>query len=204
LYQNDLVGKPRSVIITCGAGGLSAAGTHFFDLCSFLLESKVSSLHAIPIDKNLPNPRGKEFHDPGGYILLNFENESRAFIDMGDDLGLKPIIEIVGEYGRVIIDEPNKEITINGRSIEDRKQPKHLYVLPNPLIKKGPFAFETMDEMITAMMKNLLSESNVIVTPEMAKDKVEIYSAVRKSFDTKSIVNLPLLDEYFEKEYMVT
>jgi len=204
LYQKNIIGKPRSVIITCGAGGLSAVGTHFFDLCSFLLQSKVKSVSAFPVDKNLPNPRGKEFKDPGGYVLLNFEDGARAFLDLGDDLGIKPVIEIIGEFGRIVVDEQNKTLVVSGRSTEDRKKPMNLYVLPNPIIKNDPFVLESLDEMITTMLHNLISDSEVTVQVELAREKVEIYSAIRKSFETGFPVTLPLKNEFYEKEFMVT
>jgi len=31
LFEENIIGEPRTVIITCGAGGLSAVGTHFLD-----------------------------------------------------------------------------------------------------------------------------------------------------------------------------
>jgi len=203
LTQKNIIGQPRSMIITCGAGGLSAVGTHFFDLCSFLLDSPVKSIYAFSVDKNLPNPRGKEFRDPGGYVVLNFRNDSRAFLDLGDDLGINPLIEIIGEYGRIIINEMEKEITITGRNYEDKKKSKHLYALPNPKIK-SEFLMESLDEMIKNMIQNVISKSDLAVTAHMAKEKVEIYSAVRKSFDSGKMVSLPLDDEYYEKNFMVT
>ena len=204
LYDNHIIGKPRTVIITCGAGGLATLGTHFFDLSSYLLNDKVKSVYAVSVNKNLPNPRGKEFEDPGGYLILTFENEGRAYIDFGDDLGLQHSIEIIGEYGRIIIDESNEKITIRARSDEDRKKPKHLYGLPNPVIRDQSFKLGTLTELIEKMLKNLISESNLIVTAEMAKENVVIYSAIRKSYDTKKPSDLPISDEYYEKEFMVT
>ena len=34
---NKKIGVPKSIIITCGAGGISTVGTHFLDLCTYLL-----------------------------------------------------------------------------------------------------------------------------------------------------------------------
>ncbi|MEX0764803.1 MAG: Gfo/Idh/MocA family oxidoreductase [Nitrosopumilaceae archaeon] len=202
--NNDIIGKPKTVVITCGAGGLSAVGTHFFDLCTYFLDSKIKSVFAISINKNLSNPRGKEFEDPGGYVLLNFENETRAFIDLGDDLGIQHIIEIIGEHGRVVIDELNDEIMIRGRSADDRQMPKHKYVLPNPIIKKDRFGLESTNKLIEKMIQNLISEKGYLVTAQVSKGKVEIYSAIRKSFDTKKEVDLPLTGEYYNREFIVT
>jgi len=204
LYEKNILGKPRSIVITSGAGGLSALGTHFFDFCSFILDGKVKSVHAIPIDKKLPNPRGSEFEDPGGYVILNFDNETRAFIDLGDDLGIQFMIEIVCEFGRVLIDELNETITIRARSEDDRTKPRHLYVLPNPVIRNERFKKETKQEWIKKMIENLVSDSELIVTAEIAKEKVEIYSAIRHSFDSKQTIHLPLTNDYYERVFMVT
>ena len=72
------------------------------------------------------------------------------------------------------------------------------------LFTSKPVVIGNLEHMITNMMKNLISESNLRVTAEIAKNKVEIYSVIRKSFDTNAIVELPLKDEYYEKEFMVT
>jgi predicted dehydrogenase len=164
----------------------------------------VKSVYAIPVNKNLPNPRGKEFEDPGGYVLLTLENETRAFLDFGDDLGIQHLIEIIGEYGRIIIDETNENITIRSRSLEDRKKSKHLYSTPNPIVKNEQFKLESLNKLIRKMLNNLVSDSNLIMSAEEAKKSVEIYSAIRESFDTKLPVSLPLNDSYYEKEFMVT
>jgi len=204
LYYDNLIGTPKSIIITCGAGGLSATGTHFFDLCSLLFNEKINSVFAIPIDTKLPNPRGQEFEDPGGYVLLNFENEKRAYVDMSDDLGVQHIIEIIGEYGRIRIDEINKKISIRSRSKEDKSKPKHLYILPNPEIKNDTFLLEKLEEFVSKMLRNLLSNSELISDAKLGREKVEIYSAIRKSFLTNQLVKLPITDEFYEKEFMVT
>jgi len=204
LQFKNIIGNPRSMMVSCGAGGLSAVGTHFFDLCSFLFEDKVESVYAVPINKKLPNPRGKEFEDPGGYVLLNLENETRTFIDMGDDLGLQPIIEIVGEYGRIIIDDVEDTIIIKSREITDLDKPKHLYGLPNPRIKKEIFNMGSLEVLIKELIKNLISNEELKSTANIARKSVEIYSAIRQSFDTAKPVFLPLHGEYYEKEFMVT
>jgi len=204
LYLEKIVGLPKAICIFCGAGGISTMGTHFFDLCYYLLDEKPKSVYAVSVDKNLPNPRGPQFRDPGGYVLLNFENEKRAFVDIGDDLGLQPMIEIICEYGRIFVDELNKTIEIRGRTQENQKKSKHLYGTENIVLRKETFEFESLENFIKTMLENLVSTKPLIVTPEMASEKVRIYSAIRKSFDTHKPVTLPLNDEYYEKEFPVT
>jgi predicted dehydrogenase len=204
LCKQKIIGEISSIIITSGAGGLSAIGTHFIDLCSFFFQSKMESVYAIPIDRKLKNPRGEEFEDPGGCVVLKFQDNKRAFLDLGDDLGIQPIIEILGEYGRVVIDDINDTILIYSRSKEDFEKPKHLYSLPNPIIKNELLSMGSMEKMIENMINNILSEDEILSSALSAKEKVETYSAIRKSFDTFQVVNLPLDDIYYKREFMIT
>jgi len=204
LYKNDIIGDPKTIIITSGAGGISTLGTHFLDLCTFLLSEKIKSVYGVLINKNHPNPRGENFEDPGGYFILNFENEKRAFIEMGDDLGLQPKIEIIGTYGRVEINELDKKIIAYSRKMEDRDKSMRFYGLENEMIMNESFDFESLNNLIKKMIENLISDEQLKMTPDMAKDKVEIYSAIRKSFDSGENVSLPLEGKYYEREFMVT
>ncbi len=204
LYENQIIGNPRSIIITCGAGGLSTVGTHYFDLCSFLLKSKVKSIYAVSVDKKLTNPRGSQFNEPGGYVVMNYENECRVFIDMSDDLSLNPIVEIIGEHGRARINEIEKTILITGRTDNDKNKAKNLYGLPNPVIKNEKFDLEDVEESTKKMIENLISNLELVSTSELARQNVEIYSAIRKSFEEKCIVHLPLDGNYYEKIFSVT
>ncbi len=204
IHNKQIIGNPKSIIITSGAGGISALGTHFIDLGRYLLASEVSSIYGVPIDNHLSNPRGEQFEDPGGYAILNFKNNTRMFFDMGDDLGIQPKIEILGEYGRIIIDELNNKITIRARSKEDIPKKKRLYVLPNPILKDTSFNFESISVLTKKMMENLISNKPLVAPADSARNNVEIYSAIRNSFDFGTVVNLPLNELYYEKEFMIT
>jgi len=204
LNKNKIIGDVKSIIITSGAGGISTLGTHFIDLCTLIFSEKVKSVYCVSINKNHPNPRGELFEDPGGYFILNFYNEKRAFIDMSDDLGLQPKIEIVGSYGRIEIDEINKKIIGYSRKMDDRDKPMRFYGLENQLIIDESFDFESLNVLVTKMIEDIISNEKLQMTPDLARDKVEIYSAIRKSFDSNEIISLPLEGEYYEREFMVT
>jgi len=204
IHNKQIIGMPKSMIITSGAGGISALGTHFIDLSRYLLDSEVSSVYGVSVDKNLPNPRGKQFEDPGGYAILNFENNTRMFFDMSDDVGIQPKIEILGEYGRIIIDELNNQIVIRARSTEDMLKKKHLYVLPNPVLQDDLFNFESISVLTKKMIENLISDKILVTSAFTARGNVEIYSAIRNSFASRNVVNLPLNDSFYDKEFMIT
>ena len=79
-----------------------------------------------------------------------------------------------------------------------------MYILPNLEIKNDTFQLEKLEEFLHKMLQNLLSNSKLIFNANLAREKVEIYSAIRKSFTTKQLIKLPITDEFYEKEFMVT
>ena len=204
LNENKIVGEINSIIITSGAGGVSTLGTHFIDLCTLIFSEKIKSIYAIPVNKNYLNPRGKEFEDPGGYFILNFAHQKRAFIDMSDDLGVQPKIEIIGNYGRIEINEIDKKIIGYSRNNEDKKKAMNFYGLNNEIILDELFNFESLNNLIKNLIKNLISNNELKVSTDIVREKVEAYSAIRESFDSQKIVNLPITGEYYEKEFKVT
>tara|TARA_B100001971_G_C18201426_1_gene544845 strand:+ start:95 stop:583 length:489 start_codon:yes stop_codon:yes gene_type:complete len=66
-----------------------------------------------------PNVRGPQFKDPGGCGIIMMKDKTRIFIDIFDDTGIPPVLEIVGAYGRVVIDELNNEWKIYARRNSD-------------------------------------------------------------------------------------
>lgn len=204
LYNEKIIGEVKTFIVTSGAGGISTLGTHYIDLSTYIISEKIKSVFAIPINKNHPNPRGKEFEDPGGYFVLNFENDKRAFFDMSDDLGLQPKIEIIGTYGRIEISEINKKIIGYCRKNEDKNKPMRFYGLENRVVLDEEFNFEPLNELIKKLIENILSNESIKITPDIAREKVEIYSGIRKSFDLHENILFPILGDYYEREFMVT
>ena len=198
-----VIGKIKTIIITSGAGGLAAVGTHYFDICSYLFDATPKSVYAVSVNCNIPNPRGSEFVDPG-YLILNFDGKRRAFLDLGDDLGVQPLIEIIGEYGRVKIDIINDTISICKRRDEDIEKPNYLYGLPNIVVKNESLNMGSLPDLIENVVENLLSDEDVLCDAKIAKNNVEVYSAIRESFSTGKAVNFPITGEFYKKEFVIT
>ena len=137
-------------------------------------------------------------------MILNFSEKRRAFIDLGDDLGVQPLIEIIGEYGRVKIDIINDSISICRRREEDFQKPNYLYGLPNINIKNESLNMGNLSELVENVVKNLLSNNENLCDENIAKNSVEIYSGIRKSFIEGKVVSFPIKDEFYEKEFVIT
>jgi len=103
------VGNPRSIAIIVGRGELAMHGSHYFDLCRFLLDSEPAWVLSHLDRITEVNARGAEFQDPSGFCLFGFRNGARAFIDFSSDLKVKdPCVTIKGDSGRITVDEPRQ------------------------------------------------------------------------------------------------
>jgi predicted dehydrogenase len=100
-----------------GKGELAMHGSHYFDLCRYLLNDEPAWVvsHLDPITE--VNIRGANFQDPSGVCLFGFHNGARAFVDFSSDLLAKdPFVTIKGTLGRITIDEHRMFWTLQSRS----------------------------------------------------------------------------------------
>jgi predicted dehydrogenase len=115
--KQNYIGEPRSISVNVGKGELAMHGSHYFDLCRYLLNSEplwtLSKLEPV----TEVNIRGVDFDDPSGFCLFGFENGARSYIDFSSDLINKdPFVTINGTSGRITVDEHRKSWTLQSRS----------------------------------------------------------------------------------------
>jgi predicted dehydrogenase len=186
LIREGIIGKVRHFYFNHGSIGLGNNGVHFFDSMRFYAES--DPLWAIGfLDKTgTPNPRGAQFADPGAFGMILFKNGIRAFVDTFEDTGVRHIFEIVGEYGRVVIEEFGDDWRVYARSMDDRKMPLTRYVMPMP---QNPFELETkfdIVELTESALRELLSGEPISCPGEDGKQALEMAIAFHVSEEQKN------------------
>lgn len=191
--QRGIVGPLRQINVRLGGGRLGGNGSHFFDLACYLVGEKAESAVGWVSSQRAPNPRGPQFDDPGGFGVVMFRNGCRLIIDLSEDLGVPGMVELVGAYGSVRIDETTNEWEVLARSEADRAQPLFRYDTP---IRPVPFdpgpAYDVIQETSKAV-KELLDGGSLSSTGEDAYRALELYAALRASSAQGHIpVNLPL------------
>lgn len=160
LIAEGLIGKLCHFWFTCGGGLFAGNGTHFMDLARMLSGANPTSVTALVDETGTPNPRGAEFQDPGVVALYQFDNGMRVVIDMFEDLGVPPRIEMVGRIGRILIDEGESRWEILARAGADREKPVGQYWLPLTQTPFQPVALD-MVEMLADGLKELLGGGEI-------------------------------------------
>jgi predicted dehydrogenase len=111
------LGDLTSASIAWGTGRLGNVGTHMFNAAAMLIGRRVEAVSASLDLAGRPDCRGAEFHDPGGWGLLRFEDGLIATFDAGDYGKLPAAITINGTLGRAITSAGTVEFDYwNGRN----------------------------------------------------------------------------------------
>jgi predicted dehydrogenase len=196
LIAGGLIGKVCHFWFTCGGGLFAGNGTHFMDLARMLSGSNPASVTATVDTTGTPNPRGAEFEDPGAVAIYHFESGMRLVVDMFEDLGVPPRIEIVGSIGRIMIDEVEGRWEIVSRTGEDRDKPAGQYWLP--LVRK-PFEPVALDmvEILISGLKELLGGKPISCSGADGLTTLEMVIGAHVSSRNGGVpIQLPLSAEY--------
>jgi predicted dehydrogenase len=204
LIREGLIGKLRHFWFTCGGGLFAGNGTHFMDLARMLSGANPASVTAMVDSTGTPNPRGAEFEDPGAVAVYHFDNGMRMVVDMFEDLGIPPRIEIAGSIGRILIDEVEGRWEIAARAGDDREKPVGQYWLP--LV---PQAFEPapldMVEILVSGLKELLGGGPLSCSGADGLTTLEMVIGAHVSSRNGGVpIRLPLSAEYHQIDIQLT
>ncbi|MFQ5872482.1 MAG: Gfo/Idh/MocA family protein [Dehalococcoidia bacterium] len=201
LVDEGIIGPLRHLYVQCGSVGLGNMGVHFFDMMRFYTDSEVDWVIGVVDHTGTPNVRGPQFADPAGYGIISFKNGVRAFIDTSEDTGVQYVFELVGTYGRVVIDELNDCWSIKARSPKERGAPLTRYVTP---MQEIPFALETPYDIVAMTasgLAELLSGGGISCAGEDGYRVLEVVMAFHLSDERgQERVLLPLEGEALKKD----
>lgn len=130
LIASGAIGRLRHSYFSCGSTGLGNFVSHAFDTMRFLFECEPVSVTAWIDQAATPNPRGASFADPGGHGVVLFEGGQRGMFDASEDTGVQYVFNLVGEYGRIVIDELSRTWSVRRRSDDTRSAPLTRYGSP--------------------------------------------------------------------------
>jgi len=204
LIGSGIIGDLRHMYFSCGNTGLGNFAIHFFDIARYLTDSEPEWTIGFIDDTATPNPRGKEFADPGGYGIIRFKNGVRLFIDSSEDTGVQYSFQLVCTYGRIIIDELNSYWQIRARSEEDKSIPLTRYGTDMPLF---PYECTEKYDIVTLTsraLKQLLSDEEISSPGINGKKSLEMVLSMHISAERDNAkVYFPIDVKYYNKEIKI-
>src|SRR5262249_51142347 len=101
LCSKDLCGMTSVHMVTASVG-MAMIGTHMFDLFSFMTGEKVREVAAWLCPDTSTNPRGEQFKDSGGTVVLATENGKRFYLNAGTQQGHGITVVYGAKYGQLV------------------------------------------------------------------------------------------------------
>ncbi|MGA2461297.1 MAG: Gfo/Idh/MocA family oxidoreductase [Candidatus Bathyarchaeia archaeon] len=196
--REGIIGQLCEIRCVCGGGLLACNGSHFLDLMYFLFDSEPTSVVGFVDKKGTPNPRGAQYTDPGAFGLVTFGHRMRGFLDMYEDLGIPPRIEVVGSVGRAIIVESSDTWQIESRQGKDRLEPLGRYDLP---LKSSPFQVEPLDatQLTGKIISEVLGDGPIVCSRENGLAALEMVMGFHASDQMANTpVPIPLPSKFEE------
>ena len=151
-------GTPRCVWIQRPGIGLGCLATHSFDLARFLTGRDVEQVTAWVDEPLGKNPRGAQFIDPGGLVVLEMGSGLRAVITQIED-GAGPMsVELDFTAGRVRLDEKLGTVEIIERDMAIQPGPGRPAVFRQTTAPDGMTAKTNMATMLQGVLQELVSD----------------------------------------------
>ena len=172
------------------AGRMGSFGTHMFDAASFLLESRPVAVSGTLDPFVPPDCRGPEFHDPGGWGIVRFDNGVRLHVEGSPSVNLPFGFRIVGGLGWIDMD-------MNAACVK-------LYAGQTRTIECPPDRPSSLDLGVDELVKCLSGGGDVSSTGEDARDALEVIMGFHVSHKLDGQwVSLPLEGDHRDMEVMM-
>jgi predicted dehydrogenase len=102
-------GRLVSISMQSGAIGIGCNGVHLIRLCNFLMSASPKSVWAMLEKAPISSPRGPQFKDFGGLIVLQYSDERKAILNLSAASNVGIVTDLQFENGRILAVETSKQ-----------------------------------------------------------------------------------------------
>ena len=201
MIKSGIIGDIRHLYFNCGSTGLGNFAIHFFDTARYLTDSEPEWVSGFIDKSGTPNPRGKQYVDPGGYGIVRFKDGTRFYVDTSEDTGIQYSFQIVGTYGRITIDELNDKWSIRSRSPDTAALPLTRYGSDTVRIPFESDAKFDIVDLTSRGLAELISDKPISSTGIDGRCSLEMVMAFHASEQRENAkVTFPLTGEELERK----
>jgi len=101
--RNGIIGDVYHAMVQWPTGRLGNVGTHMFDALRMLLGADATHVSSTLDPDVVPDCRGPQYRDPGGWGIVTFASGVRAFIEAPQTAKLPMVMRVVGSLGQIRI-----------------------------------------------------------------------------------------------------
>lgn len=183
--------------------GLGCLATHSFDLANFLFGQAPAQVTAWVDQSYKANPRGAQFVDPGGLVILDYGNDRKAVVSQIEKAAGPMIIQLFFEDARVVVD-------VKYGTLEVVSQPRGAKASPGNPVKTSrdvnPHGHEVSHntvDLMEAILRDLLEHIELKADVLHGLNAVEILVAAYQSSEKGHVpIALPVQDADYIKRFL--
>lgn len=142
-----------------GNFGLAMNGIHYFEAFRFMTDEKPWRVMAWLDRKLVPNPRGKQFKDRSGCVIVETKSGKKLILQCSVGQGHGIHVTYAARNGWITVDELTGRIQASVRQAKFRGEPTTRYALPARNWRETIRPAELLDST-TAVIRALLSDRN--------------------------------------------
>lgn len=130
LIDTPALGGLASIVVSASNFGLAMNAGHYFEMFRYMTGCEVASANAWFEPQKLANPRGAQFEDASGRVLLRNINNQAMYIDLSANSGWGICVNYICRNGQISVDELSGEMVVKAREEEYRDLPTTRYGMP--------------------------------------------------------------------------
>jgi len=196
-------GQARAIWMQRPGIGLGCNAVHSFDTVRFLTGREVRRVTAWVDEPIGKNPRGPDFVDPGGLVVLDMGRDLRAVVAQIEDGSGPTAVEIDMTAARIRLDEQSGAIEIIERDLSVKPGPGRPAAYAGVEAPAGLSAKTDMLLMIQGCLADLLGEAPVASDGAQGQATVEILVAAHLSQRRGNVpIDVPLTSLSDRKEWL--
>lgn len=130
LIDTPALGGLASIVVSGSNFGLAMNAGHYFEMFRYMTGSEASSVNAWLEPQKLANPRGAQFEDASGRVLIRNADGQAMYIDLSANAGWGLCVNYICRNGQIFVDELSGEMVVKAREEEYRELPTTRYGMP--------------------------------------------------------------------------
>lgn len=123
ILESEEFGEFTSMTVVSGNCGLSMNGSHYIEQFLYLAGEKAKDVRAWLTPQHVTNPRGSQYEDHAGQLLLTTESGKRLYMEVGHDQAFGETMIYGGRNGQLYVDALRGDFILDVRQAVDRDLP---------------------------------------------------------------------------------
>jgi len=204
VIASGVIGDVSVVMSNMSGALLGCMATHMFDAARMVAGGDyVALVGGLDAPPYRPNPRGDQYHDPGGHAFAYLSNGARVYIDHAQNIGTPARFEVLGTMGWAIVEQRGNSWRVEARQGDERG--KNVW---DTSARQTPVEFIVppgSPPPLGAALAELIGDGPLASTGEDGYAALECVVATHLSHERGGArVELPLSGEALDREFTFT